>query len=512
MERQQIGNQSPALWGDEACRPRGGNRSEIKAPLRGETKHTAYGAMASRMKPEFKTAFREECGMKKRYGSVLALALVLLLLGPALAHDHLDSGEGYVMYNSYVAPTEDQDGTTGPGTCSVCGAEVEPAEIIPRLSVQRQVSNDAHNGPPSEGPTGETAGTEQTESEAAGAGQEAPAEPSGQEAQDIPSVSESQEAPVLPETQESQEAIPAVPDAAEDTGSQTETPAAPDIPAVPDVPADSGETDPAVSAVPEPSAGDQDAAGSSATSENRTESAVPAVPDTAERQDAAPAVPDVPADSGETDAGVPDVPETTDHRTETEQSASEPEASGAAEEGQQGVIPEVPEETQQEEIPEVPEAADGSGQSVSDQAQTGQTAASGGSADSGQVQSVEPAAAGLQDLSYWGQQQAAGTDTAAASGASGSASGSGSSSGTAKSGSSSGSGKSSGSGSTGTAGSQATVSGRELSGYPVFSERFPWRRLRMIPHVGISVHLAGRRIWPPQEELSPLQTLLESGD
>ena len=67
--------------------------------------------------------------------------LALLSAGAALAHDHIDSGEGYVVYSGYVAPTEDQDGSTGEGTCSVCGAVVEPASRIPKLKSQREVNN-----------------------------------------------------------------------------------------------------------------------------------------------------------------------------------------------------------------------------------------------------------------------------------------------------------------------------------------------------------------------------------
>ena len=82
--------------------------------------------------------------MRKR-GRTLLFALTLACaLGMwgvcALAHSHLDSGEGYVLYNSYVAPTEDQDGTTGPGTCSVCGEVVVEPVPIPSLSRQRQAA------------------------------------------------------------------------------------------------------------------------------------------------------------------------------------------------------------------------------------------------------------------------------------------------------------------------------------------------------------------------------------
>ncbi len=74
--------------------------------------------------------------MKRVLG--FALALVLLSAASALAHDHIDSGEGHVVYSGYVAPTEDHDGSTGEGTCSVCGAVVEPATRIPKLESQRK--------------------------------------------------------------------------------------------------------------------------------------------------------------------------------------------------------------------------------------------------------------------------------------------------------------------------------------------------------------------------------------
>ena len=75
----------------------------------------------------------------KKYGFLL-LIVFLLVFSSAFAHDHIDSGEGEVVYNSYVAPTENQDGSTGPGTCSACGAVVVPASRIPKLSEQRQAS------------------------------------------------------------------------------------------------------------------------------------------------------------------------------------------------------------------------------------------------------------------------------------------------------------------------------------------------------------------------------------
>lgn len=92
--------------------------------------------------------------MKKYYIFLVFFTLILFAFGSASAHDHIDSGEGYVVYAGYVAPTADSDGTTGPGTCSVCGAEVEPAVRIPKLQEQREVNNPPDpTAPPTEAPT-----------------------------------------------------------------------------------------------------------------------------------------------------------------------------------------------------------------------------------------------------------------------------------------------------------------------------------------------------------------------
>ena len=89
---------------------------------------------------------------KKWICPVLTLMLTLFAFSIALACEHIDSGEGYVMWNSYVAPTETSDGSTGPGTCSVCGAVVEGPSVIPKLATQRQVSDPEPPPPPTDPP------------------------------------------------------------------------------------------------------------------------------------------------------------------------------------------------------------------------------------------------------------------------------------------------------------------------------------------------------------------------
>ena len=49
---------------------------------------------------------------------------------------------------------------------------------------------------------------------------------------------------------------------------------------------------------------------------------------------------------------------------------------------------------------------------------------------------------------------------------------------------------------------------RNLALYPFFSERFPWRRLRMTPEKGIIVRPAGKLVWPMPQGSSPLKNLL----
>ena len=95
--------------------------------------------------------------MKPKSGLILLFLVFILILSvsPALACEHIDSGEGQIVYNSYRAPTEDQDGTTGPGTCSVCGEAVAPAQVIPRISTQRKKAEDSKTPEPTKAPTPE---------------------------------------------------------------------------------------------------------------------------------------------------------------------------------------------------------------------------------------------------------------------------------------------------------------------------------------------------------------------
>ena len=50
--------------------------------------------------------------------------------------------------------------------------------------------------------------------------------------------------------------------------------------------------------------------------------------------------------------------------------------------------------------------------------------------------------------------------------------------------------------------------GRDLSRWPVFSSRFPWRRLRMAPSPDLYAPAAGVLVWPLPAGSSPLMTLL----
>ena len=60
----------------------------------------------------------------------------------------------------------------------------------------------------------------------------------------------------------------------------------------------------------------------------------------------------------------------------------------------------------------------------------------------------------------------------------------------------------------GSSGGGKSRGGRDLKAYPVFSARFPWRRLRMAPVNVPRAPLAGIRVWPEPEGVSPLQLLL----
>lgn len=50
--------------------------------------------------------------------------------------------------------------------------------------------------------------------------------------------------------------------------------------------------------------------------------------------------------------------------------------------------------------------------------------------------------------------------------------------------------------------------GRDLSRWPVFSTRFPWRRLRMDPLPDLYAPAAGELVWPLPESSSPLMMLM----
>ena len=65
------------------------------------------------------------------------------------------------------------------------------------------------------------------------------------------------------------------------------------------------------------------------------------------------------------------------------------------------------------------------------------------------------------------------------------------------------------SGSRGSSGGSVKPSGRDLKKWPVFSARFPWRRLRMNPEAGIQVRIAGILLWPQPEAASPLMNLIQ---
>lgn len=55
--------------------------------------------------------------------------------------------------------------------------------------------------------------------------------------------------------------------------------------------------------------------------------------------------------------------------------------------------------------------------------------------------------------------------------------------------------------------SAQTISPRDLEAYPVFSSRFPWRRLFMNPEPNIILTPAGKLIWPTPAASSPLMML-----
>lgn len=57
----------------------------------------------------------------------------------------------------------------------------------------------------------------------------------------------------------------------------------------------------------------------------------------------------------------------------------------------------------------------------------------------------------------------------------------------------------------------AVSSSRDLFRYPFFSDRFPWRRLRMTPPSDLTLMLAGELVWPQEDPASPLMMLMIPG-
>ena len=103
------------------------------------------------------------------------------------------------------------------------------------------------------------------------------------------------------------------------------------------------------------------------------------------------------------------------------------------------------------------------------------------------------------DLSQEPAVQQSQTQTASSSGQSSSSSGSSSSS------------RSNRRSSSKTTPTPVVFSSRDLSRYPLFSGRFPWRRLRMTPEKDLTLSLAGELIWPQEGPASPLMMLMIPG-
>lgn len=59
---------------------------------------------------------------------------------------------------------------------------------------------------------------------------------------------------------------------------------------------------------------------------------------------------------------------------------------------------------------------------------------------------------------------------------------------------------------------QPAPSPRDLDAYPIFSSRFPWRRLPMSPEPDILLTPAGELVWPPQPEASSPLMMLQLPD
>lgn len=346
--------------------------------------------------------------MKKAF--CLILTLLSALWASALAHDHLDSGEGYVIYAGYVAPTEYSDGTTGPGTCSVCGEVVAPAETIPMLAAQRR---DGDTVP-----------------------QEAPPAPPAPEPVQVP------EEPFVPEPEP--EPVPAQePEFSFQPEPEPEPAQEPDFSFQPE-PEPAPVQEPDFSFQPEPAPAQEPDFSFQSEPEPLTQSGSPAE---------------------EAPAPIPETPVPALIAAPEELPAATPVPSSAS-------APALPDATA------VPEAV---------QPLSGRENPTG----------TQPTA--LPDLSPLAP--APSTQNSGGQGTSYGQNGGGSSS---------------------SSGGQPrtyvvrTPSGRsrierDLRKYPIFSVRFPWRRLRMRPQGSIEIHLAGRRIWPAAESASPLQNLLHSG-
>ena len=75
--------------------------------------------------------------MKKALGLLLVLAL-LFGCAPSLACVHVDEEGAEIIFPFYQPPTETEDGTTGPGVCSVCGEVIVPPTVILSFEKQRK--------------------------------------------------------------------------------------------------------------------------------------------------------------------------------------------------------------------------------------------------------------------------------------------------------------------------------------------------------------------------------------
>jgi len=158
---------------------------------------------------------------------VLTVILTVITVSSGLACEHIDSGEGYIMWNSYVSPTETSDGSTGPGTCSVCGAVVQAASSIPKLATQRQVSNPEPPPPPTDPPAPVT---DPPAPPPADPPAQQPADPPAQQPNDPPAQQPVQQATDLPAPVQAPASTPAP------TQVPTAVPAPASIPATTPVP------------------------------------------------------------------------------------------------------------------------------------------------------------------------------------------------------------------------------------------------------------------------------------